>query len=74
VPALPAAAAPEGPPVPATGAHEATADEDAGGQDAAERTTHASPEATPEPAPAAGLSLAGSPAELFMAHTNGAAS
>jgi DNA recombination protein RmuC len=64
-----AAALPGGTPAPATGAPEAPA-----GEDVAARTTTASPEAAPEPTPATGMSIADSPAELFMAHTHGAAS
>src|SRR6266702_7133213 len=57
-------AGPGAPPAPAAEAPEALA----------ERSAHASPEAAPEPTPAAGMSLTDSPAELFMAHTHGAAS
>ncbi len=61
---LTGAAAPEGLPVPDAEAPEATA----------QRTAQASPEAAPDPPPAAGMNVADSPAELFMAHTHGAAS
>ena len=57
-------AGPGAPPAPAAEAPEALA----------ERSAHVSPEAAPEPTPAAGMSLTDSPAELFMAHTHGAAS
>jgi DNA recombination protein RmuC len=64
-----AAASPEGTPASAAGGPGGPA-----GEHAADHMTPASPEAAPEPAPAAGMSIADSPAELFMAHTHGAAS
>jgi len=67
--ALTERAAPEGAPAPAAGHPGATAP-----GDATERVTPVSPEATPEPTPATGIGIADPPAELFMAHTNGAAS
>jgi DNA recombination protein RmuC len=64
MPELTGAAAPEGRPAPDAEAPGATAP----------RTAQASPEAAPEPTPAAGMNIADSPAELFMAHTHGVAS
>jgi DNA recombination protein RmuC len=68
-PALPAQPAPEGAPARAAESPGATAP-----GDATERADPAVPEATPEPTPATGIGIADSPVELFMAHTNGAAS
>ena len=73
-PALTGSASPEGTPAPAEAPDVEDAPASAETREAvAERIAPAFPEATPGPGPAA-VDIADSPAELFMAHTNGSVS